>query len=255
MTDLPTEELPKHFKGKQAIEHVIEAQTQGIISSAEIHGHEIPGHIYAGADSARETSLLFLLIATVLLFFPLPNHIFFLILSTFSLSFAFWKAGRSSWLGWFRLERLHRVLAEERYEIEHHRPQERQELGELYRAKGFEGKLLEDVLDVLMADNDRLLKVMVQEELGLTLEGYEHPLKQGLWALIGSAAAAIACFIGWFIFSFWGVLSVTILILGISGGISAYFQKNKLIPAIVWNIGLGLFSLGIIYFLLEFSLS
>ncbi len=90
--------------------------------------------------------------------------------------------GRSAWLGWSRLERLHRILAQEKWEIEHNREQEREELGVLYAAKGFEGKLLEDVLDVLMADGDRLLKVMVEEELGLTLESQVHPLKQGLGA-------------------------------------------------------------------------
>lgn len=38
----PTSQLPPHFKGKEAVEHVIEAQTQGIVSAAEIHGEEAP---------------------------------------------------------------------------------------------------------------------------------------------------------------------------------------------------------------------
>ncbi len=35
-----------------------------------------------------------------------------------------------------------------------------------------------------MADDNRLLRVMLEEELGLTLEAYEHPLKQAFGALL-----------------------------------------------------------------------
>ena len=54
--DLPVP--PSHFKGKDAIEHVAEAQAQGIIASAEIHGTELPGYISAGTDAARETAFI-----------------------------------------------------------------------------------------------------------------------------------------------------------------------------------------------------
>ena len=79
-----------------------------------------------------------------------------------------------------------RLLEEEKWEIEHNRNQEKVELKVLYRAKGFEGKLLDDVVDVLMADDKRALHIMLKEELGMTLEAYEHPLKQSLGALLGT---------------------------------------------------------------------
>ena len=181
---------PSHFKGKDAIGHVAEAQAKGMISAAEIHGTEIPGPISAGADSARDTAFLLLLLSLILQFLdsklvPVP------VLFVFLMGLLVFRTGRSAWLGWFRLERLHRVLEQEKWEIEHNRDQERAELKELYRAKGFDGKLLEDVTDVLMADGDRLLKVMVEEELGLSLENVEHPLKQGLGAFIGVLAAGL----------------------------------------------------------------
>ena len=95
--------------------------------------------------------------------------------SLFSIGWLFWKLGRSSLLGWARLERLHRLIQQEQWEIEHHRAQEKEELTAMYHQKGLTGKLLEQVIEVLMADDNRLLRVMLEEELGLTLETYEHP--------------------------------------------------------------------------------
>jgi VIT1/CCC1 family predicted Fe2+/Mn2+ transporter len=166
-----------------------------------------------------------------------------------------WKSGRSAWLAWARLERLHRIVSEERWEIEHHRQQERSELKELYAAKGFEGQLLEDVLDVLMADGDRLLRVMVEEELGLSLEIYDHPLKQSLGAFVGALIASLGCLMINSLFPNFGLICSSLMIMGIAGALSAYYQKNRIIPAIVWNISLGALSLGTAYFLIEFSLS
>lgn len=242
--------LPSHFKGKEAINHVAEAQAQGTISSAEIHGTEIPGPLSAGADAARDTAFLLLILALLLARFTTPYQSLSLLMFFF-VGFLAFRTGRSAWLGWFRLERLHRVLDQERFEIEHHRDQERDELKELYRAKGFEGKLLEDVIDVLMADGDRLLKVMVQEELGLSLENVEHPLKQGLGAFVGVFLAGAICIASTYFFDDLGLLVASLFVIAVSAGITAAFARNKLIPAIVWNCAFCLLAYGLILFLLR----
>lgn len=239
-----------HFKGKDAIGHVVEAQAQGIIAAAEIHGTEIPGHISAGADAARETAIVLLLLGLVLEILDLPLDVILQIMGVFAFGWLIWKTGRSAWLGWSRLERLHRIIAEEKWEIEHHRQQERDELRVLYEAKGFEGKLLEEVLDVLMADQERLLRVMVEEELGLSLEIHEHPLKQCLGAAIGAFAAIFACIISLFIFPHIGILIGASAVTAISAAISAYHERNRQIPAIVWNLGIMSLAFGFVYFLL-----
>lgn len=244
---------PSHFKGKEAIGHVVEAQAQGLIASAEIHGTEVPGHISAAADAARETALALLLLWCILATLNLSNTL--PLLALFGCGWTIWKFGRSAWLGWARLERLHRVLAQERWEIEHHRQQERDELRELYAAKGFEGKLLEDVLDVLMADDSRLLRVMVEEELGLSLESHEHPLQQGLGACIGSLAAVLMCLGGLFIYGSYGIIAAAFLAIGISGAISAHHSQNRWVPAIVWNMGIAALTFGSVYFLSHYLIS
>jgi len=239
-----------HFEHKSALAHVVEKQAAGILSHAEIHGMEIPGHISAGADAMRETSCLLLLLWLPLhiLAFPLSQTAPFLL--AFALGWLVWKTGRSAWLGWARLERLHRLIVQERHEIETNRPQEREELRALYIIKGFEGQLLEDILDVLMADQDRLLKVMLEEELGLRLEIHEHPLKQALGAFLGTACTL--CLVGaCFIFSpRYGVPLASFLTMTSGATISAIFEKNAALRAWVWNLAIGGLAFGCSYFLL-----
>lgn len=240
-----------HFKGKDALGHVIEAQAQGLMAASEIHGTEVPGYLSAAIDAARESCVALTLLWIV--FLPLRDISYTLLaLLTFSFGWIIWKFGRSAWLGWSRLERLHRILEQERWEITHHREQERAELKELYAAKGFEGKLLEDVLDVLMADDNRLLRVMVEEELGLSLNSHIHPLQQGFGALIGALFACAVCVFSYFLFPPFGILPSAMLIITAGGAISSYSADNKIIPSSVWNLGIAVLAFGGTFFLLQY---
>jgi VIT1/CCC1 family predicted Fe2+/Mn2+ transporter len=185
-----------------------------------------------------------LLLASI--FFPHAS-----VLIPLGLAWFAWKIGRSAWLGWSRLERLHRVIEQERYEIEHHRPQERDELIALYHAKGFEGKLLDEVVDVLMADQDRLLKVMLEEEMGLTLQAFEHPLKQSLGAAAGSFISLVVGMIAFFLSPSYGMLIASFLLLTASAALSAFYEKNRVIPAVIWNLSIGALSFGAAYFVFQ----
>lgn len=243
--------MADHFKGKDALSHVTEAQVQGIIARAEIHGAEIPGSLFSATDATRDTIIILTLMGLGLnLTDFFAQSILFL--SIFAFGWFLWKVGRSGWLGWARLERLHRILAQEKWEVVHNREQEREELTALYAAKGLNDPLLGQVIDVLMADENRLLEVMVREELGLTLEHLEHPLKQSLAAGLG---VVISSLIGITCFWLWNILGLSVaalFILGISGAIIAHYNGNKLIPGIVWSLGLGVLVLGSTFFLLDY---
>lgn len=249
--DEPKKHAPAHFEGKDPLSHVVEKQLGGVLSQAEMHGMEMPGHIVSGADSLRETSLFLLMVWTTATHFSLKAENPLLFIAILGLGWVVWKTARSGWLGFQRLDRLHRVMEQERWEIEHHRDQEKEELKELYRAKGFEGKLLDDVVEVLMADGDRLLKVMLEEELGFSLEKEEHPMKQALGAFAGSIIA-----LGFFLsavafLSPLAAIATAIGLMGVSGIAYAYYEKNPLIPAVVWNMSMGVASFGVVYFLLK----
>ena len=176
-------------------------------------------------------------------------------MAIFSGGLILWKTGRGAWLAWFRLERLHRIVAQEKWEIEHHRQQEREELKALYAAKGFQGKLLEDVLDVFMADGDRLLRIMVEEELGLSLGSHEHPLKQSIGAFIGCFLACALCLAGFAIYPPWGLFIGALIALGCGAAKAAAHEKNRLVSSITWNMGIMAISFGFVYFILDYVIS
>lgn len=66
----------------------------------------------------------------------------------------------------------------EYWEVDNLPEKERQEITEIYAAKGFKGELLEQVVDVITEDRDRWVDVMMKEELEMTLDP-KSPFKVG----------------------------------------------------------------------------
>jgi vacuolar iron transporter family protein len=234
-----------HFKGVDPLTHV-ESKRQEM--ALEIHGQETSGHIAATFDSIRDTAIFLLLLWSSLFSLQIPPQTIFKILVLSAIGWMIWKTGRTGWIAWSRLERLHRLMEQERWEIIHHRQQEREELQVLYSKKGFEGQLLEEVCDVLMADNDRLLHVMLEEEMGLSLESYEHPLKQSLGSFLGTFFTSTISLSLFFVFHSYLFTLAPLLLCALSGAMTAYSQKNKVVSAFIWNLGLGIVSFSTILF-------
>lgn len=233
-----------HFQGKSVVEHLVDARKKGMEASVEIHGFEMAGHKSAFADALRDTAAI-LLFFWILLEGILSSFGTYLLL--LSIGWILWKTARSALIGWNRLERLHRVIEEERWEIEHHRPQEKQELKELYRAKGFEEPLLDQVVEVMMADDNRLLQIMLEEEMGLTLEAYEHPLKQALGAGLGALTAACIGFIG---LQIPHIFPWAIAVAFLFGCLyTTRLEKNRSLPSLIWNMAILILCAGTLYFL------
>ncbi|MDC8005390.1 VIT1/CCC1 transporter family protein [Aureisphaera galaxeae] len=67
----------------------------------------------------------------------------------------------------------------EYWEVDNLPDVEREEIREIYAAKGFEGELLEQVVEVITADRDRWVDAMMKEELGM-IEETKSPFKMGL---------------------------------------------------------------------------
>lgn len=116
---------------------------------------------------------------------------------------------------------LDKVRAEEEEEIRLIPEGEREEIRQIYAKKGFEGELLEQVVEVITSDEQVWVDTMLQQEHGMLLEGPEP----------GRAA--------WFTFvSFLmaGIVPVTpfILDLVIDGGISAPFLWSSIATAVTF---------------------
>ncbi|MFT7381641.1 MAG: VIT1/CCC1 family predicted Fe2+/Mn2+ transporter [Roseivirga sp.] len=73
--------------------------------------------------------------------------------------------------------------AVEYWEVDHLPEKERDEIREIYAAKGFEGDLLEQVVAKITEDKDRWVDVMMKEELYMT-EETKSPFQMGLVTFI-----------------------------------------------------------------------
>ena len=71
----------------------------------------------------------------------------------------------------------------EYWEVDHLPEKEKEEIREIYSAKGFEGELLEQVVEVITADKDRWVDVMMKEELHMMREE-KSPLAMGTMTFI-----------------------------------------------------------------------
>lgn len=83
---------------------------------------------------------------------------------------------------------LEHRIATERHEIRHEPEEERAELRAIYRRKGLSGSLLDGVIQHLTSDDDRWLRSMVRDELGVVEGEHERPWLQGL--LVGGSFMA-----------------------------------------------------------------
>lgn len=135
--------------------------------------------------SARDTILLTWLIWATLQGFGDPAFSgFFLTVTALGIALFFGvSTGRATRL---QVQYFSDELERERSEVRDHFAHECEEVRALYAAKGFEGDLLEQVVDTLTSDDDRLLKVMMEEELGLLVHHVTHPLLVGVWNFGGS---------------------------------------------------------------------
>ena len=113
---------------------------------------------------------------------------------------------------------------------------------------------MDDVVDVLMADGDRPLRVMLEEEMGFRLEENEHPLIQGLGAGFGALIGAVCMLFAIMCASEALFLATGAILFGLSAYVTSKREHNKVIPAIFWNIGIGLFSYLVTYFFMQFTL-
>lgn len=241
----------QHFEDKSVLEHLKAARKKGLLASESVHGVEPSGAIIAATDAARETAIFLTLLALLLTPLLLPFNTLVLILGLFGTMLFIWKTCRSALWGWSRLEKVHRLIQQEKWEIEHHRQQEKEELRELYQAKGFKDRQLEEVVEVLMADDNRLLQIMLEEELGLSLGSFEHPLRQCLGAALGVVLSSFLCLCGFWIAKVEGMGIAALCVLLVASQISAKQLGNDKIKNIVWTLAMGGISLALPYFLLQ----
>lgn len=80
-------------------------------------------------------------------------------------------------------EQYEKHKAIEYWEVDNVPEKEKEEIREIYSARGFEGELLEQVVEVITADKDRWVEVMMKDELNMT-ESDKSPIAMGAMTFI-----------------------------------------------------------------------
>jgi len=84
-------------------------------------------------------------------------------------------------------QQAHQARLEEEHEIRVHPEGEREEVRQIFAAKGFEGEMLDKIVETITADPDQWVKVMLAEEHGIA-----GPMKSPLRAGVSTFAAFLA---------------------------------------------------------------
>ncbi len=100
-----------------------------------------------------------------------------LIADGFAMSVGSYLSNKSEQENYDKHERI------EYWEVDHLPEKEREEIREIYEAKGFKGELLEKVVDVITEDKDRWVDVMMKEELNM-VKSEKSPFAMGAMTFI-----------------------------------------------------------------------
>jgi vacuolar iron transporter family protein len=145
-------------------------------------------------------------------------------------------------------EILESEIKREEFEIQSMPVEERKEIENIYRAKGFEGELLEKIVEKITSNKEVWLKTMLTEELGLNLDILGNPLK-GAIVMFGSfLLGGILPILPYFAVKA-GIISsttaigiaivVSVLSSFIVGALKAHMAKKNLIKGGIEMAGLG----------------
>jgi vacuolar iron transporter family protein len=120
-----------------------------------------------------------------------------------------------------------RELVEKARKIEEHHINvipdgEKQEIREIFRQKGFEGELLEKIVDTVSDNKELWIDTMIQDEWGLSLSG-SSPLK--------------AAWVTFFAFCFAGLIPLLPFLFSSSSDLTSFYYSIGLTAVVFFGIG------------------
>lgn len=131
---------------------------------------------------------------------------------------------------------------------------EREEIRQIYLAKGFTGKQLNEIVDTITSDEERWVEVMMAEELKVAPVERKGLLKTalivGLAAVIGSLIP-VAPFFG---LSIWIAAWASIAVAGASLFVVGSYKSNVLGVGVWWKSGLQLLAIGLVTALVSYAI-
>lgn len=120
-------------------------------------------------------------------------------------------------------EILESEIKREEFEMENYPEREREEIEDIYKAKGFTGDELKMVVDKITSNKDVWLKTMLTEELGLNLEILGNPIKGALVMFVAFLIGGILPIISYFMVKIGLINNFWALIIAISISLASSF--------------------------------
>jgi predicted membrane protein (TIGR00267 family) len=131
---------------------------------------------------------------------------------------------------------------------------EREEIWQIYQAKGFTGKQLDEIVDTITSDEERWVDVMMAEELKVAPVEEKGLLKTalivGLAAIIGSLIP-VAPFFG---LPIWIAAWASIALAGASLFAVGSYKSNVLRVGIWWKSGLQMLAIGLVTAIVSYAI-
>lgn len=137
---------------------------------------------------------------------------------------------------------------QEEWEIENLEDDEREEIREIYRKKGFKDELLEDVVRIITSRKKVWIDTMMKEELGL-IEDSKNPIHSSISTFVGFNLIGIIPLIPFMIFFTIGIeLNSQAFLYSVISVISAFFIvgmiKGKIVKKCLINSGINTLVIG-----------
>ena len=122
-----------------------------------------------------------------------------------------------------QIEILQSEIKREEYEIENTPEKEREEIVEIYKAKGFAGEELNMVVNKITSNKGVWLRTMLTEELGLNLEILGSPIKGAIVMFISFLVGGILPILPYFIVKTGLINNFTALLIAITISLTSSF--------------------------------
>ena len=237
-------------------EHISEARARArAVFSAE-------GHIAIADDwrystvSARTAAILLCMLWEVLVGFGTGGPTG-LMLCVSGLGLAVFLGIAAALVSHTEVTHFEAELERERREVAEEPRHEREEVVALYAAKGFREPLLSQVVDVLCADDDRLLKIMMEEELGLFLHPTMHPflvgVVNGMAALLSGLVLAVPAMLLAPTAARWWVPAAAAGLVTALSLLIARHTRQTAVPLVARWLVTGTVCVGAVYFLAQLA--
>lgn len=115
-----------------------------------------------------------------------------------------------------QVELLENELDMERHEIAHRPESEKRELVQIYRSRGLEKDLAEELATHMMSDPERALETHAREELGIDPYALGRPTAAATSSFLSFGAGAVLPLIPWFFSSGWGAVVASAIIAAVA---------------------------------------